>query len=741
MDRLLQFINASLKQERFKLWSGQNGSVSVYLIVATAGILLLTTVLIDYARIAAFQKQIEIAAQSGIRSSLSAYEGGLYDQYALFGTGGSDRGELFKHSAANNLRSAKDKSFQLLQIDLLSSHVDSYEVLGTHSVFNRQVLEEMKYKAPIDFTMEVASRFAPISSAMKEASTAVDVLEKVRKLYDQRESQLQTVLDYQRDSAKAAEEVENSGNGLAGMISTYNSYLAWRNHDVSLKEGEKALYINEIAAYERNVRTASAELSNKVESASSFHQKLDSKAVAALQDAEIYNADMRVIIQQMKQKQTGTGYDRVNNQQLDTGTTAAVSANDLTQMDQTKQAVEQLLLSPEWFLDYRKELAEQTAKFQTLQTEASSFQSSMLMALSNQASIQQLNEGSNRLRNVYNAYAYPYIQPAAIIKARANELSGRQSFDAERKKKEQEAKVKWGQVSSLLQSMKAVPQKEEHQKEFDEVKKRYETNLHFNQLLKEGELTEEEGGSTDSNGDINEEAEASMSKMGTIFTGMADMLEDIRDPLYMNEYIVHRFTTFDPSKFKAMMQGSDSSEFKDALSLHNQEVEYLLYGLHSPAANVSAAYGEIFAFRLAVRTMEGLVECRALGHPLLVLAASILYGLEKAMEDMLSLAQKGSTPLSKYVRVDVTYLDYLRIFLLLHGSSERRMARAIAVIEQNRGITLTQTSTGLSGELTASVNLWFLPGLMKSFTRFGILKGKVKGNRYETTKTIGWSYG
>jgi hypothetical protein len=114
--------------------------------------------------------------------------------------------------------------------------------------------------------------------------------------------------------------------------------------------------------------------------------------------------------------------------------------------------------------------------------------------------------------------------------------------------------------------------------------------------------------------------------------------------------------------------------------------------------------------------------------------------LEKAEEDMFQLVRQGTTPLSKYVAVDLTYLDYLRVFLLLHGSDERRTSRIIAVIEQNTGMKLSRTSTGLSAELTASVNLWFLPGLIKSFTNFGILNGKVKGGRYETTKSIGWSY-
>ena len=77
----------------------------------------------------------------------------------------------------------------------------------------------------------------------------------------------------------------------------------------------------------------------------------------------------------------------------------------------------------------------------------------------------------------------------------------------------------------MLQSMKTVPQKEEHQKQFDEVKQRYEANLHFNQLLQEGAAAEPDSILAQDNGDANEAAETSMSAMGSIFSGMADMLE------------------------------------------------------------------------------------------------------------------------------------------------------------------------------------------------------------------------
>ena len=98
-----------------------------------------------------------------------------------------------------------------------------------------------------------------------------------------------------------------------------------------------------------------------------------------------------------------------------------------------------------------------------------------------------------------------------------------------------------------------------------------------------------------------------------------------------------------------MVDGSNTGgDVVQEFDIGNQEVEYILYGFHNPAGNISAAYAEIFSSRLAVRTMEGFIVNSKLGNPLAILAAAILYGIEKAIEDMIQLCQKGSVQLSKY---------------------------------------------------------------------------------------------
>ena len=64
----------------------------------------------------------------------------------------------------------------------------------------------------------------------------------------------------------------------------------------------------------------------------------------------------------------------------------------------------------------------------------------------------------------------------------------------------------------------------------------------------------------------------------------------------------------------------------------------------------------------------------------------------------------------------------------------------IAVIELNRKAVLSDIPSGVTADAVVSMELWFIPGVMKLLGRFGLLDGKVVGNRYETTQTIGWSY-
>ncbi|KRE48778.1 hypothetical protein [Paenibacillus sp. Soil522] len=736
---------------RSRLMFREDGAVTVFSVIVLSSLLLFFSLLIDYARIAAVHKLTEDAVRSSVRSVLSAYDSTLYERYGLFGRGGTEGQKLFSEVMAANAEGAagSDKQgLRLVRSKLETSALHAASFLGNHKVFARQVLEEMKYKAPVDFTLELAARFAPMAGAMKEASVTVGLLEGMRKLYEKRESHLDRVLQLQEQAALAVsgsgihamipvrpEAVTIAGDSALTIVGEYGAYAEQVMHDQSLQAG----YAEEIEAYEEKVRAFAIELRKVSGEMLKRHVKLHSDAITELEEARLLNEDMQRLVQQANQLPDQAAYDAVSRRSV-TGTGQyQVPSSAASDIEQVKKSADELVKPDDWFSVYRQELEAQGRAAAAIDMEAGGFQTNSLASLVKpitSIAAETWLEGITSLRLAYGGYEEKYIRPASVMISR-KQTQEQGNVTAQLERQEKQAGALWKQARGLLHSLTSVPQTEEHMQVFEQVKKRFNDNLLFNQQL--GETDAASG--LEQASDAHEAAEQSIATMGDIFEGMAGMLEQTRDSLYFGEYVVHRYVSFAPQHLRSLMTEGNVSELSHAVSFNNQEAEYVIYGFHNPVGNIAAAYGELFAARLAVRTMEGLIASKSLGHPLLILSAALIYGLEKTIEDMLAFTERGSAPLSKYVKAELSYTDYLRLFILMHGAGhETRLARMIAVIEQNSGTMLSAVPSGVTGEASVSVELWFIPGLMRTLGRFGLLDGKVVGNRYETKQTIGWSY-
>lgn len=144
-----------------------DGSVSVFLIMVLAFVFLFTAVLIDYARIAAASVQQERLARAAVRSVMSSYDLSLQQSYGLFAFGGDNGEQLLSGVLNDNLyESGRGDAFNLLPVKLDSSSLAWSRSIGSYDIFRRQIAEEMKYKAPVDFALELAGKFRPLAAAM-----------------------------------------------------------------------------------------------------------------------------------------------------------------------------------------------------------------------------------------------------------------------------------------------------------------------------------------------------------------------------------------------------------------------------------------------------------------------------------------------------------------------------------------------------------------------------------------------
>lgn len=728
----------------------KDGAVTVFAVVVLSALLLFFGVLIDYARIAATEKLSEDAARAAARSVLSAYDAYLYERYGLFGRGGTEGGEIFRSVLEGNRgEAASGAGFGLLRTRVEGAELHVASVLGQHEVFARGVLEEMKYKAPIDFTLDVVSKFTALAEPLKEASSAISTLERLRKLYEQRERHLEQVLRLQRqaaDAAGASEALEMvpvepglGGSGhAASFIERYGEYSSQKLHDSSLPGDEEPAFADEIASYEAEAAELARQLRWQGSRLERSHAELMSKAADELEKAEQLNRRMQAELERA-QSVSRPGYGQVADSGAPGAEKTALPDGAAGELAQLRESGGELVLPESWFADYGAELqtqgADNVAFTGALELLAARLSAGIGGTPSEHAH-RAMTAALADAKRGYAKYASLYIQPGSRLEERQRILSNG-DLKSRLKRQESETQAKWTQARNMLNGFASLPDQEEYVKQFQQVRERYEQNLRFNQQADTGGPAAAHMPS----GDAHDAAEQSAGVMDGLFAGMGNMLERSRDTIYYGEYAIGKFASFDPTLLRDLLESGDKTAVSQAVSFHRQEAEYVIYGFHSPLGNIAAAYGELFAFRLAVRTMEGLIASRSLGHPLLVLSAAIAYGLEKTMEDMLSFVRKGSAPLSKYAKVELTYADYLRLFMLLHGGSEeKRLARMVAVIEQNSGLTLSEVPTGVTGEARISARLWFLPGVMSLLGRFNLLEGKVKGNRYETATFIGWSY-
>ncbi|WP_176444783.1 hypothetical protein [Paenibacillus herberti] len=792
--------------------SGTSGAVTVWTCMIVSGVLLLMALLIDFSRIAAFNYKLDSMAQSSVRSVLSAYDEALYEQYGLFGRGGSSAEELLETAVSGSLGgqgstgSSTGGVEQKRNLDMIQMSIDNKSIqpalkLGEWSVFRRQVEQEMKYKGPIDLTIELFDKFRPLAQSMEQTAGAVDTLQNAEKIFDKRQSALEKMINHVEAASVLAKEtgadnlVPLSGAGtragtnavdFATVAGGYSSYLGW----IALDKAATAAYEAAVQAippplsgvssvlppppelnsvliqqYETDAGDVAGRLLD-LAAAADQHQRLVEQGVVQLKLALQEEKALEALAAKPSGSSSGNRAlpgEAANGKTPDSRVAVPSIGADIADASS-------LLLGRPWFQEIEQDLTKQAERFRLFAADARSAGNRLEDALQqrNPALIPLLQGDVADLQERLSLYWRAYVEPGQELEQLRSKVmnadSGKELRAAEKKK----AASLWKQARELLDGFNSLKAAEAELKEFQKVDQLAKGNRTYNEGLtashEESESASEGAGGMDGDAsgqrveqnqsDVErdfaaaskptnaDEAISDSQKLGSgVLDGMAAMLAQGGERLLAAEYGARRFTSMDPRMLQTLLTGGMAQDAASELtSISNQQLEYILYGMVNPAGNLAAAYGELFALRLAIRTMEGLVESRGAGHPLLVLAMAGVYGLRQAIADIQSLAATGEAELSKYVPVRLTYLDYLRLFSLMHGSGNSQISRMIGLIEHRTGARLSEVSTGASVALQGSLPLWFLPRLTKLIGYGEALDGQVTGGRYEAISLAGWSY-
>lgn len=741
----------TLFQKRGSLRKSDRGAVSIFLIFVTMVVFAVMAVMIDYARIAAFEWRTEAAAQTSIRSVMSAYEPALQERYGLFAYGQTDPALIAEAVLSDHSPRISDE-FAWVNMEVGEHSSSVTRPLGRLEQFDQQVMEDMKYKAPVQIAYELIGKMKPVSGAMEEAAKTTELLNKVRKDFDKRNKELDHALRFQKQARDEAvgtdikrsitedirflfmDDSVGSISTAADIATQYADYVRMIREDAGLEEEDK-IHTSNIRQYESDARNTADTMRRTVMKAQSRHFTHLDRSIQAVKEARVINQQMKTSIQQVRASHPSDGYNQVGQSSI--GETGQSSTAD--ELKKINESVDSLVLPDSFFIDYENELQKQKTSFAQLDSDVGSFQSVVGSSLGGGGSASGLRSSVTSMWRLWEQYERDYVKlPRNIISDREQEIGKLKASDDERRRLEKEANESLNQATSLLSTLANMDNAvASHRAAYQDVRTKADAIKAFNQKpLPEGEY----GGSL--NRDPSDAAEESMKGMNQLYTGLGEFMIGARERLYRNEYAFNYFTSYDPTKLQGLFKSKNpTEELIQSLSIHNQELEYIMYGFHDPVMNLSAAYGEIFGMRLAIRTMEGFVQCAGGGHPLIILACAVAKGVSMALSDMLQLVTTNAVPLSMYTpNIRLSYSDFLRLFMMMHGSKDDMMIRMLALIHYNTGIDPIKQGTYGELQLHTRMKLWFLPGLMQMLGQTGALGGDVKDGYYETSRVSAYTY-
>jgi hypothetical protein len=213
-------MNSNDRTRRNSFIHGEQGAVTIYVILIIVPIFIFQAVLIDFVRIKVASMEAEQATRAAARSVLSAYDKKLID-YGLFGLKASEeeRKSIANHVLTKYGTDGSDSStFQWITLQTLEDQtriVPTYS-LGDHRFFKQQILEDMKYKAPIEFTRNIYDKWKGKKNTVDETENEVQDAKDLDELLKQREKKLE----------HAFVHVEQIMNSIENATSTYESKLS-----------------------------------------------------------------------------------------------------------------------------------------------------------------------------------------------------------------------------------------------------------------------------------------------------------------------------------------------------------------------------------------------------------------------------------------------------------------------------------------------------------------------------------
>ncbi|SFM22978.1 hypothetical protein SAMN04487943_11086 [Gracilibacillus orientalis] len=689
-----------------KLKYDTKGAVTIFFLLIIAVVFAFNAVLIDYARIMSAEQQAEYAVQSGVRSAMAGYENDLRE-YGLFGVDESSVESDFEDLLKANIEATSNEdTFNFINPKVESAEIDFSRALANPEILEHQILEEMKYKAPVEVVKELIEKFSFLTTALKETSAFVDTAEKIQDDFEDREELL--------------DEVEGEYESLQEQISLFRENLT---HDEYSNYPNVSFFTDVVHHYSTYSQT------------DSDISQLENENVAteeSNEDIQDQLEEMRTELEDLEKVESG--------EELDPPMTIEELEEEIEKLEEEIEDKEnQLEVNDQNFSDNEAEIEQLREDSEIFKEQAEAKASEMYTLSSDivdslkniRESIDEAKELNENIANAVNdandeaqenyGEAEQHVEPprggigtdsvddvAGAIEetsAKLDDYPYESEFFDHILEATDEAITNVEDLPSLFEELKtdidsssvqAVLQAKNDAlnmintgrtevdsgaDKLDNDRKEFEEDQEKSMEEHEEDAEESRDEAEGDFGDI-ENLAGNLEEDSDAYIELADLVNDYEEFIEGVDQDVPEldFSGDAGNSGKSAMNivdtifngiGNILNSSRDRLYINeyillhfesaeptsitnsddylfeNREVEYILYGQHEVGMNYSMALGQLFALRFAIRFIDAFMqtEVRSAGHPLAIFIAAVAYALKSSIEDTNNLAKSDSVPL------------------------------------------------------------------------------------------------
>ncbi|MGB7605732.1 MAG: DUF5702 domain-containing protein [Lutisporaceae bacterium] len=771
----------------------RRGAITVYLSIILSSVILLSGILMDIVRIKAAEIQVRRAVNTAAESALAGYHTKLKEDYGLFTLHNNDSSqveEVVSSYLRKNLsiepqeKSGDEQVYDFVKsivvndeyknvhfTDIYDYKIESIQVIPIYNlteneITRQQIIEYMKYRAPVQFAedfmkkIDFVSSTAELTDSYKQKTVIEKKLAKVEKALIRLQSEIDKLNKFDKSYFDNRQDFKSLVKSYIEFEVQQSVYSVYSSVDIEVSENEE----DEKKAEE--TRQYAAELYNNAErNAKDTYEKLDehiSDCLIAAQNAvreikameasiDSVSNDIKVLKSNLEDMKWD---DQENGFQINAALRQDIEKwEKLLDSDDSTSILKKLENNTSILNNINNKLPEISHIVSTqsggLQSKA---RSNMQNALVTGGAL-DISGTSEYKSIVYKVLSAVEVSGIAKSSKSFELISAVMEKSNKTKGKDPRKTI----VDGAKKIRDEVSDAEKRTKKIEEPKllpSYYLNGIYPNKIFSEKLLQPEQAGAgeasavEDFNVNLDEDSSFSEDTFGFI-TDLASKLQqyakDMRDEIYINEYIL--------ATFKDEVEIEDAStdnKIKDTL-FDKGEVEYILAGASSESQNHVIVKGEILLIRFGMNTLHVYSDSNKRLHSLEI-ATSVAgftgfgipvvhnlimcaWGMAEAISDIGALYKGERVPFIKTAQtwktdlipsgysvkndvqeqeslMDFDYHDYLRLILLVQDK-EVKMNRIEDLIQvnmqkSNPEFKLSGYNTYIKVNAQVSIKYWFL---------------------------------